>query len=355
MILSRRLRILVLFGLVVVFVVLVSWAALGQRSGSPESADRLTLLPLALFLVLILVLAAARVRAEQFERRQAEQQWQVQAAELHARERKRNEELGVAVNTLQQRFAQSQRLEEALRDDITARRRTEAQLREYAERLELLSRKLLEAQEMERRRVARELHDEIGQVLTAVKINLQAMQRSVAPDLPLPRLQESVDIVDRALQQVRNLSLELRPAMLDDLGLVAAVRWYVDRQASRAGLQRHFVAEPPDISVPPEVATACFRIAQEAITNILRHAQAKQINVEIRLDDRELRLSVRDDGKGFPVADARRRAAKGGCLGMLGMEERAHLLGGRMEIRSVPGQGTEIAVRFLLPPRRPGG
>jgi signal transduction histidine kinase len=143
--------------------------------------------------------------------------------------------------------------------------------------------------------------------------------------------------------------------MLDDLGLVSALRWYVDRQANRAGIQGQFSAEPPDIQVPPELATACFRIVQEAFTNILRHAQARQVTVQIRSEGRELHLAICDDGRGFELGAARQRAARGGSLGLLGMDERAHLLGGRMDVRSVPGQGTEIEVHFPLPPGPAGG
>jgi signal transduction histidine kinase len=348
MAISRRHRILILFGLVLLLLTLAGWIAYSRNAGRAEAVDPFAVLLLALFLVLILGLAAASLHAERWARERAEQEWRAQAELMQARVRQRSEELAVVVDALQKRFTQTQRVEEALRE-------SEHQARAQADRLEVLSRRLLEAQEMERRRVARELHDEIGQVMTAVKIHLQAMQRTVSPEVPLPRLKESLDIVDRALQQVRNLSLELRPAMLDDLGLVSALRWYVDRQANRAGFQGHFSAEPPDIQVAAELATGCFRIVQEAFTNILRHAQAGQVTVELRADNRELHLAVRDDGRGFDPAAAWQRAARGGSLGLLGMEERVHLLGGRMDLRSQPGQGTEIEVHLPLPPGPAGG
>src|SRR5262249_56590265 len=118
------------------------------------------------------------------------------------------------------------------------------------------SRKWREPKENDRRHLARELHDEIGQALTAVKINLQAAQH--LPDAPSPHLADSVGIVDRTLQQVRNLSLDLRPAMLDDLGLVAALRWYVDRQAQRAGFTARFVADALATRPPSDIRTPCF-------------------------------------------------------------------------------------------------
>jgi signal transduction histidine kinase len=221
------------------------------------------------------------------------------------------------------------------------------QVRAGRARAQRLSQQLLEAQEAERRRLARELHDEIGQALTAVKINLQGLERSGAAATG-PRLEESIAIVDRALQQVRNLSLDLRPSLLDDLGLVAALRWYADRQAQRAGLAVEFVADPPGIRATSELETACFRVAQEALTNIVRHAQARSVHVELRQQDPELRLLIRDDGVGFDVAAARQRALRGGSLGILGMQERVGLLRGRLDIRSTPQRGTEIHVRLPL-------
>jgi signal transduction histidine kinase len=234
--------------------------------------------------------------------------------------------------------------------ETTEQKEAERRLREQAERLRDLSRQLLQVQEAERRRIARELHDEIGQVLTAVKINLQALQRTLDPSQPVPRLQESLAVVEHALQQVRNLSLDLRPSLLDDLGLVPALGWYLDRQAKRAEFQGYFFAEPQEIHLPSELATACFRVAQEAVTNIIRHAKARHVWMEVRQDDGELLLTVRDDGAGFDVAQAQERASRGGSLGVAGMQERAALLGGRVEIESNPGAGSTVRVRFPLEP-----
>jgi signal transduction histidine kinase len=268
--------------------------------------------------------------------------------------------VGVATLLIDREMTVRKRAQEDLRralDDLEVRiqERTaelataNAALRAEQERLQILSRQLLYAQETERRRIARELHDEIGQVLTAVKINLQTLQRTAAP-AGHGSLQESIAIVDRAVQQVRNLSLDLRPSLLDDLGLVAALRWYVDRQSARAGYHGQVVADPPDLTVPPEVATTCFRVAQEALTNVVRHAHAQRVRVELRREDGELRLVVRDDGKGFEVAAANRRAARGASLGLLGMQERVQLVGGRLELKSAPGSGTEVCVHLPLTP-----
>ncbi len=213
-------------------------------------------------------------------------------------------------------------------------------------RLQKISRRLVEVQEVERRRVARELHDEVGQALTAVKINLQAIQQN--PDAPVAalRLQDSIAVVERALQQVRNISLDLRPSLLDDLGLVAALRWYVDNQAQRAGLTSYFSATPSDLRLPTDVETACFRVAQEAITNIIRHARATIVEVGLRSTGHGVRLVIRDDGVGFDVAAALERAGRGESLGLLGLHERVTMAGGRVDIHSIPSKGTEVRAWF---------
>jgi signal transduction histidine kinase len=215
-------------------------------------------------------------------------------------------------------------------------------------RLHTLSQRLLEAQETERRSLARELHDQIGQALTAVKINLQATQRATDAATGA-RLAESVTIVERALQKVRNLSLELRPSLLDDLGLVSALRWYVDRQAQLGGFTAHFTAGRLSPQPAPHLETICFRVAQEALTNVVRHAQAGTVTIELDQQDSELELVIVDDGRGFDLVAAREAAAYGTSLGLIGMEERATLGNGRLQLESAPGQGT--TVRLLLPLR----
>jgi signal transduction histidine kinase len=216
------------------------------------------------------------------------------------------------------------------------------------ERLRTLSGRLLEVQENERRHLARELHDEIGQVLTAVKINLQGVQCLPETSLLAPHLEESIGIIEHALQQVRTLSLDLRPSLLDDLGLVSALRWYVDSQARRAGFAAQFTADPFLTRLSPAIETACFRIAQEALTNVARHAHAQRVDVELRRRGMEVQLAIRDDGVGFDVQIARDHAG-GMSLGLLGMQERTALVGGQIDITSGPAQGTEICVRFPLP------
>jgi signal transduction histidine kinase len=218
--------------------------------------------------------------------------------------------------------------------------------------LRILSRQLFHIQEEERRHLARELHDEIGQTLTAAKINLKI----IAPDVPAKvtgRLEDSVQLLDRLLRQVRELSLDLRPPLLDELGLVPTLRWLVDQQAQRAGLRVTFTANVNGLKLAPDVQTACFRMAQEAITNIIRHSGAKNVAVELRREAERLTLRVRDDGTGFDAAAVQRRTTQDFSLGLVSMKERALLVRGGFEVQSAPGQGTEIRAWFPLPDGEP--
>jgi signal transduction histidine kinase len=224
------------------------------------------------------------------------------------------------------------------------------QAREASKRkLQVLSRRLVETQETERRHIARELHDEIGQTLTVAQLNLQAILAQPETATIQPRLQECLVAVERVLEQVHDISLNLRPSMLDDLGLAPALRWYTHRQADLVGLQAEFAAEALSRRLHPRLETECFRIAQEALTNVVRHARAKSVKVTLKQRSDRLELRVRDDGVGFDLAVGRERAVRGASLGLLSMEERAALLGGELEIKSAPGQGTEI--RAWLPLR----
>jgi PAS domain S-box-containing protein len=232
--------------------------------------------------------------------------------------------------------------------DITDRKRAEEDLRDSAARLRILSRRVVDVQEEERRHLARELHDEIGQVLSAISVNLHAV-KGVCDAAAFPRLEESIHIVDQATQQVRNLSLDLRPSMLDDLGLAATVRWYADRQAQRAGFALHLALESPAARLPAELTIACFRVAQEALTNVARHAHARHVSIELRQCDHEVDLVIRDDGVGFDPEAASGGAARGDSFGLLGIQERVELLGGRADIRSRTGQGTTIRAWFPIP------
>jgi signal transduction histidine kinase len=249
-------------------------------------------------------------------------------------------------------LAEERDLINSLADSVSSyldRKEAEAALRQTHERLQALSQQLMHVQEQERRHLARDLHDEIGQALTAVKMNLQTLQRGSDASSIAPSLLDSLSIIDHIMQHVRDLSLDLRPSLLDDLGLVSAVRWYVSRQAERAGWDAHVLAEESLSHLPADMAVTCYRIVQEAVTNAMRHAEARHISVALHKDDRELEIVVRDNGVGFNVMHAQQRAAQGQSLGLLGMEERIRLLEGRLSIHSSPGNGTEVMASIPLP------
>ena len=215
-------------------------------------------------------------------------------------------------------------------------------------KLQILSHRLVEVQENERRHIARELHDEIGQSLTVAEMNLQAALRASANSGLTRRLEESIEAVERVLEQVHDLSLNLRPSMLDDLGLEAALRWYTNRQAAVGGFQARFRSAPIHGRLDAVIESECFRVAQEALTNIVRHSGAQQVAVEVSQVDSQLHLRVRDDGCGFDVAKQRERAVQGSSLGLLSMEERATLSGGGLDLISAPSEGTEVHAWFPL-------
>lgn len=215
------------------------------------------------------------------------------------------------------------------------------------QRLQDLSTQLLDAQEAERRWLAQELHDEVGQALTAVKLNLQRLQRLVDAGPAQAVLEDGLHLANGALQQVRNLSLDLRPSMLDDLGLVPALRWYVSRHADRTGLAETLICDLQLPPLPPATETACFRIVQEALTNITRHAQARQVTVRLARSAQRLGLTIQDDGVGFDP-EVVHHSRGGTSLGLLGMVERAQHIGGQLTITSRPSQGTTVELHVPL-------
>ena len=232
--------------------------------------------------------------------------------------------------------------------DISERKRAQAAARTY-------SRRLIEAQEAERRRISRELHDQVGQILTAVKMNLHSLQGKCSAPEMLASIEDNMEVIDEAVDQVRDLSVDLRPLLLDDFGLVVASRWYLGRQAKRCGIDTVFNTRSltEDDRFSSELETACFRIVQEAVTNIVRHAKANQISTLLERSNGELMLSISDDGIGFDLSVLRSSAA---TLGLRGMEERVQALGGTITIDSAPTLGTTICARFPVrattPPAR---
>jgi len=213
------------------------------------------------------------------------------------------------------------------------------------EELKRLSTELVSAQESERRRISRELHDEVGQVLSAIMLGLGNLRSALRDDNPAEahrQLQLVEDMTERNARVVRNISLLLRPTMLDDLGLIPALKWLA-REVSRTGsMAVDVVAESFVDDIPEEHRTCVFRVVQEALRNSVRHSGALQARVFVREENGSLRLSVQDDGKGFAPS-----LEKG--LGILGMQERVMSLSGTMTLDSKPGRGTALTFNIPLP------
>lgn len=208
-----------------------------------------------------------------------------------------------------------------------------------------LLRKVISAQEEERKRIARELHDEISQSLTALVVAFDTALAAPAGVPARERTEEARGIAVRALAELHRLLVDLRPAVLDDLGLTSAIRWCAERHLEPLGIavRCEFSGLPPRL--PPEIETALFRVVQEAATNIAKHAEAETVLIQCAARPGAVTIEIEDDGKGFAPGTP----AEGTGFGLTGMRERVELLGGRFEIESAPGQGTRIALTVPLP------
>lgn len=230
-------------------------------------------------------------------------------------------------------------------DEVTERVRAERAVHESATRLQHLSRRLLAVQEEERRHLSRELHDEFGQLLASITLHLHAAKGAAGPSAQAS-LDETIALLQRAGAQVRTLALELRPTMLETGGLESALKWLAQQHQQRTGIVTEVVGHVTDVS--GDLAIACFRVVQEALTNVVRHARAQHVWIELNQHEGSLELVVRDDGVGFDVTRTIERAASGGNLGLLGMRERVEILGGRLKIESRVGEGTRICIALPL-------
>jgi two-component system, NarL family, sensor histidine kinase UhpB len=200
---------------------------------------------------------------------------------------------------------------------------------------------LVEAQEAERRHLSRELHDEIGQMLTALKFSLEAGKHDVSDS----KIDNALNITTDLMNQVRGLSLQLRPPMLDTLGLVAALRWQFERYTEQTGITVHFKCNHPPRRYAPSVELTAFRVTQEALNNIARYAQVSEAFVILNVGEAALHLSIEDKGVGFDY-EKTKKAMTGS--GLLGMQERVALVGGQFSIDAQPGQGTKISAEIYI-------
>ena len=233
-------------------------------------------------------------------------------------------------------------------EDITDRMLTHIALRDAHNNMKRLSARVLTIQEDERRNIARELHDDIGQSMTALKISLHRLAGRTAADQQR-LLGECLNVADAILERLRQLLQELRPPQLDQLGLEEALQWLLEMQRGATGVMIEFnFSSRLERRLPAALESTAYRIVQEALNNATRHGKATHIAVNVDISDSLLRLAIRDDGSGFDEEAARARAMKAGSMGLIGMQERAELAGGRLKLRTTPGSGTTVSVTFPL-------
>jgi signal transduction histidine kinase len=228
-------------------------------------------------------------------------------------------------------------------------------LKEHRRRLRMLSMRLLDAQEEERKRISEEIHHEMGQALTAIRIDLARLEHewpAESGSAGLALLRESQATVDQTLERMRELALSLRPSTLDTFGLIPALRWYLDSYAKRLNIATRF-----DITnlveeerFPPRIETAIYRIAQEALTNTARHAQASKVTVRLERTADAVIVYIMDDGRGFDELEVARRGLRHAGMGLLTMRERVYALGGSFGLRSRYGDGVQLRIEIPLDP-----
>ncbi|NPU85160.1 MAG: PAS domain S-box protein [Syntrophaceae bacterium] len=229
-------------------------------------------------------------------------------------------------------------------EDITERKRAETELERSRQQMRNLSAHLQSVREKERTRIARELHDELGQLLTALNTDLVLLNRKVPEEQP--EIRERIDamsgLVDMTMKTLKRIYMDLRPGMLDHLGLPVAIEWQASEFFKRTGIQCRVTVEPEDMQLNPDLSTAVFRIFQETLTNVWRHAEAKRVQVSLKLTGGEVRLTVKDNGKGI----TEEQMAKPDSFGLLGMRERVSYWGGDVNITGKKGKGTTVKVRI---------
>jgi PAS domain S-box-containing protein len=228
--------------------------------------------------------------------------------------------------------------------DVTQRARAEKALRDSREEIQALALEASSAREDEKRRIARELHDELGQALTSLKIDLSWLRDNLGAATPetQAKLAAMQLLLDGTVAAARRISADLRPLMLDDLGLTAAADWLAQNFTSRTGVPCELVIGTGELDLPDPYATAVFRVLQESLTNIAKHAQATQVEATLEREAGEVVLTVHDNGRGFESGGAR----KPGSFGLVGLRERAYLVGGDVAVRSSPGQGTTVELKI---------
>jgi signal transduction histidine kinase len=200
--------------------------------------------------------------------------------------------------------------------------------------------------EQERTNIAREIHDELAQALTALKMDVSWLDHRLPSDQKslLEKTQSMIDLVNTTIQTVKRISAELRPGILDDLGLVAAIEWQADEFHNRTGINCDVTVDPQDIMMDQDRSTAIFRIFQETLTNVARHAQASKVTVSLKEKAGTLILRVRDNGRGI----TEEQISSPQSFGLIGMKERVHPWGGKVSFKGIPGKGTMVVVNMRI-------
>ena len=225
--------------------------------------------------------------------------------------------------------------------DITQLKTTEQSLRDSREQLREFAARLEQVREEERTRVAREIHDELGQALTILKLDLAWLQgKNRAGNGVRKKIKSMIAEVDGTIEHIRRIVSELRPSILDEMGLCAALEWQVGQFQQRTGIRAVFESASEDFNLPSSTAAALFRVVQEALTNVVRHAGAREVRVSLKPGKGVLRIAVSDDGKGLDRPQINDRKS----FGIVGMRERVHRIGGEFNIFSGPGRGTRLEI-----------
>ena len=226
----------------------------------------------------------------------------------------------------------------------------------YTSQLQAISERVIDAQEAERVRIARSLHDDTAQSISMLIIDLERLSGQIPADKPdITRyLSDAQNVATRLLENLRKIIWDLRPSILDDLGLHSAIRWFARTNLEKAGVKVEFWTGSEAMRLPPHLETMLFRIAQEAISNVLRHADASKVSIRLWTADEHIWLEIKDDGRGFDLEKTTGEAVDRKQLGLLGIQERVSLVGGEVKIESIPGSGTCLQLHVPLPVELPG-